>query len=147
MISGGEKRDYVVQELVETERNYSEVLTNLLRYFARPLSTLLKPDDLSRIFFGIKDLSEIHTGFHNLLRKARNGAALAKVFLEFRERFLIYGDYCANLTIAQNTLQDVCSKSEQVNLEVIVSFNYWYDVFQLRYIIRSVDNNLEKINL
>ncbi|XP_051158628.1 protein vav isoform X2 [Leptopilina boulardi] len=118
-IAGGEKRDYVVQELVETECNYSEVLNNLLRHFARPLSSMLKPEDSSRIFFGIKDLSEIHAGFHSSLRKARNGAALAQVFLDWREKFLIYGDYCANLTTAQTILQDVCSRNEEINQEVI----------------------------
>ncbi|KAG6801915.1 protein vav isoform X1 [Apis mellifera caucasica] len=50
-ISGGEKRDYVIQELVETERNYSDVLNSLLKYFARPLSSLLRPEDSTRIFF------------------------------------------------------------------------------------------------
>lgn len=123
-ISGGEKRDYVIQELVETERNYAEVLGSLLRYFARPLSSLLRPEDSTRIFFGIKELSEIHVGFHSQLRKARNGAALAQVFLDWREKFLIYGDYCANLTVAQNTLQEACTRNEVVNQEVIVSFTF-----------------------
>ncbi|XP_043274993.1 protein vav isoform X2 [Venturia canescens] len=118
-ISGAEKRDYVVQELVETERNYSEVLGSLLRHFARPLSTQLRPEDWSRIFFGIKELSEIHAGVHSQLRKARDGSALAQVFLDWREKFLIYGDYCANLTIAQNTLQEICSRNESINMEVI----------------------------
>ncbi|XP_071569039.1 protein vav isoform X2 [Temnothorax nylanderi] len=118
-ISGGEKRDYVIQELVETERNYTEVLSSLLRHFARPLSSLLRPEDSARIFFSIKELSEIHVGFHSQLRKARNGAALAQVFLDWREKFLIYGDYCANLTVAQNTLQEVCARNEVVNQEVI----------------------------
>ncbi|XP_032688224.1 protein vav isoform X3 [Odontomachus brunneus] len=117
-ITGGEKRDYVIQELVETERNYSEVLSSLLRHFARPLSSLLRPEDSVRIFFGIKELSEIHVGFHSQLRKARSGAALAQVFLDWREKFLIYGDYCTNLTLAQNTLQEVCA-NEIVNQEVI----------------------------
>ncbi|XP_012537885.1 protein vav isoform X2 [Monomorium pharaonis] len=118
-ISGGEKRDYVIQELVETERNYTEVLSSLLRHFARPLSSILRPEDSARIFFGIKELSEIHVGFHSQLRKARNGAALAQVFLDWREKFLIYGDYCANLTLAQNTLQEACARNEVVNQEVI----------------------------
>ncbi|CAK9821771.1 Protein vav [Anthophora retusa] len=118
-ISGGEKRDYVIQELVETERNYSEVLNSLLRHFARPLSSLLRHEDCARIFFGIKELAEIHAGFHSQLRKARTGAALAQVFLDWREKFLIYGDYCANLTLAQNTLQEVCARNELVNQEVI----------------------------
>jgi len=121
-ISGGEKRDYVIQELVETERNYTEVLSSLLKHFARPLSSLLRSEDTARIFFGIKELSEIHVGFHSQLRKARNGAALAQVFLDWREKFLIYGDYCANLTLAQNTLQEACTRNEVVNQEVIVSF-------------------------
>ncbi|XP_015435863.1 PREDICTED: protein vav isoform X2 [Dufourea novaeangliae] len=118
-ISGGEKRDYVIQELVETERNYSDVLNSLLRNFARPLSSLLRPEDSARIFFGIKELAEIHAGFHSQLRKARTGAALAQVFLDWREKFLIYGDYCANLTLAQNTLQEACARNELVNQEVI----------------------------
>lgn len=125
-ISGGEKRDYVIQELVETERNYTEVLSSLLRHFARPLSSFLRPEDSSRIFFGIKELSEIHVGFHSQLRKARNGAALAQVFLDWREKFLIYGDYCANLTVAQNTLQESCARNELVNQEVIVSDRFTF---------------------
>ncbi|XP_046734889.1 protein vav isoform X2 [Diprion similis] len=116
--SGGEKRDYVVQELVETERNYSEVLANLLRHFARPLSPLLRPEDSACIFFGIEELSKIHTGFHSQLRIARNGADLARIFLDWREKFLLYGDYCANLTLAQITVRDVC-RNELIN-EVVI---------------------------
>ncbi|XP_046607275.1 protein vav [Neodiprion virginianus] len=116
--SGGEKRDYVVQELVETERNYSEVLVNLLRHFARPLSPLLRPEDSACIFFGIEELSIIHTDFHSKLRIARNGADLARIFLDWREKFLLYGDYCANLTLAQITVRDVC-RNELIN-EVVI---------------------------
>ncbi|XP_017880659.1 protein vav isoform X2 [Ceratina calcarata] len=119
VISGGEKRDYVIQELVETERNYSDVLNSLLKHFARPLSSFLQPEDCARIFFRIKELAEIHAGFHSQLRKARTGAALAQVFLDWREKFLIYGDYCANLTLAQNTLQEVCTRNDSANQEVI----------------------------
>ncbi|XP_076280668.1 vav guanine nucleotide exchange factor isoform X2 [Lasioglossum baleicum] len=119
IISGGGKSDYVIQELVETERNYSDVLNSLLKHFARPLSSLLRPEDSARIFFGIKELAEIHAGFHSQLRKARGGIALAQVFLDWREKFLIYGDYCANLTLAQNTLQEACARNELVNQEVI----------------------------
>lgn len=122
-ISGGEKRDYVIQELVETERNYSDVLNSLLKHFARPLSAILLPKDSARIFFGIKELAEIHAGFYSQHRKARTGAALAQVFLDWREKFLIYGDYCANLTLAQNTLQEVCARNEAIDQQVIVRFD------------------------
>ncbi|XP_078045355.1 vav guanine nucleotide exchange factor isoform X3 [Augochlora pura] len=119
IISGAGKRDYVIQELVETERNYSNVLNDLLKHFARPLTSLLRDEESQRIFFGIKELAEIHAGFHSQLRKARGGVALAQVFLDWREKFLIYGDYCANLTLAQETLKDVCARNEVVNQAVI----------------------------
>lgn len=106
---------------METERNYSEVLNSLLRHFSRPLSAMLRPEETAKIFFGIKDLAEIHAGFHSQLCKARSGSALAQVFLDWREKLIIYGDYCANLTLAQSTLQEVCANNEMINQEVIVS--------------------------
>lgn len=81
------------------------------------------PKDSARIFFGIKELAEIHAGFYSQHRKARTGAALAQVFLDWREKFLIYGDYCANLTLAQNTLQEVCARNEAIDQQVIVRFD------------------------
>lgn len=48
---------------------------------------------------------------------------LSEVFLNFREKFLVYGDYIANLTNAQNLIQDLCARNESVNNEVEVSMN------------------------
>ncbi|KAE8751318.1 hypothetical protein FOCC_FOCC001889 [Frankliniella occidentalis] len=111
-----EKRDYVINELVETEKKYVEVLSTLQRSFMRPLSNVMKEEDMKI------ELSEIHVGFHSQLRKActpQSSLRLSEVFINWREKFLIYGDYCANLTAAQNTIQEVCAKNEQVNQEVI----------------------------
>lgn len=77
--------------------------------------------------FNLKELSEIHAGFHSQLRKVvapGSSARLSEVFLNWREKFLIYGDYCANLTIAQNRIQDICAHNEGINQEVIVSFYF-----------------------
>ncbi|PNF32490.1 Protein vav [Cryptotermes secundus] len=117
-----EKRDYVIKELVETEKNYVDVLSTLLRCFMRPLNNLLREEDMKVIFGGIKELSEIHAGFHSQLRKAvapGSTTRLSEVFLNWREKFLIYGDYCANLTYAQALVQDVCNRNQIVNQEVI----------------------------
>ncbi|XP_069695874.1 protein vav isoform X2 [Periplaneta americana] len=117
-----EKRDYVIKELVETEKNYVDVLTTLHRCFMRPLNNLLREEDMKVIFGGIKELSEIHAGFHSQLRKAVTPGSttrLSEVFLNWREKFLIYGEYCANLTNAQALIQDVCNRNEIVNQEVI----------------------------
>ncbi|XP_063547819.1 protein vav [Cydia strobilella] len=107
-----EKRDYVIRELVDTECNYVDVLSKIIKYFLRPLTPYLKAQDMQLIFFGIKELHDIHSGLLRQLKLATeacvpgNGAPrLADVFLTWRERLLLYGDYCSNLTAAQDTLK------------------------------------------
>lgn len=48
------KQDYVINELVETEKNYVDVLQTLLKCFIKPLSKIIKEDDFFTIFQGIK---------------------------------------------------------------------------------------------
>ncbi|XP_028158847.1 protein vav isoform X2 [Ostrinia furnacalis] len=107
-----EKRDYVIRELVDTESNYVDVLSKIIKYFLRPLTPYLKPQDLQVIFFGIKELHETHTGLLRQLKLATDVCVpgsgtprLADVFLAWRERLLLYGDYCSNLTHGQDTLK------------------------------------------
>lgn len=109
-----EKRDYVIRELVDTECNYVDVLSKIVRHFLRPLTTYLKPHDLQTIFFGIAKLHEIHTGLLGQLKLATEACVpdsgaprLADVFLTWREQLLLYGDYCSNLTHAQDTLKSL----------------------------------------
>jgi guanine nucleotide exchange factor VAV len=76
----------------------------------------------------LQELGEVHTGFHSQLRKAvsygpQSGGRLGEVFLAWKEHFLIYGDYCANLPAAQAMLNDICLKRELFNQEVLVSIN------------------------
>ncbi|CAG2060361.1 unnamed protein product [Timema podura] len=117
-----EKRDYVIKELVETEKNYVDVLATVQRSFMRPLSSFIREEDMKSIFSGMKELSEIHSGFHSHLRKAvapNSSTRLSDVFINWREKFLIYGEYCAHLTSAQELIQDLCSRNEVVNQQVI----------------------------
>ncbi|KAM3957018.1 LOW QUALITY PROTEIN: vav guanine nucleotide exchange factor [Aphomia sociella] len=107
-----EKRDYVIRELVDTECNYVDVLSKIIKHFLRPLTPYLKPLDLQYIFFGIKELHDIHSGLLRQLKLATEACVpgsgaprLADVFLAWRERLLLYGDYCSNLTQAQDTLK------------------------------------------
>ncbi|XP_071447669.1 protein vav isoform X2 [Hetaerina americana] len=127
---GHEKRDLVINELVETEGNYIQVLATVLHHFKRPLSSVLREEDSAIIFAGIKELSEIHTGFHDQLRIACGFSSpdgnvlthkelrLGDVFMTWREKFLMYGDYCTNLPKAQELLQSICSRSESINQEI-----------------------------
>ncbi|XP_073960460.1 vav guanine nucleotide exchange factor isoform X2 [Choristoneura fumiferana] len=107
-----EKRDYVIRELVDTESNYVDVLSKILRFFLKPMTPYLKAQELQVIFFGIKELHEIHSGLLRQLKLATEACVpgkgvprLAEVFLTWREKLLLYGDYCSNLTQAQDTLK------------------------------------------
>lgn len=55
-----EKRDYVINELQETEKNYVDVLASLRTHFMKPLSILLREEDMKIIFRGIKVVSSSH---------------------------------------------------------------------------------------
>uniref|UniRef100_A0A8D8M153 Protein vav n=2 Tax=Cacopsylla melanoneura TaxID=428564 RepID=A0A8D8M153_9HEMI len=118
-----EKRDYVINELIETEKNYVNVLATLYRCFMKPLCKLMKLEDFNVVFSGIKELNEIHRDFLSDLRKAisipNSPIKLSDVFLKYKERFLIYGDYCANLTIAQHRIEELCNKNDPFRQEVV----------------------------
>lgn len=80
----------------------------------QPMEKCLTKDDIRSIFPKIKELAEIHEKFLEKLKEAISQNAktkLSQVFLEFREPFLIYGEYCSNMTNATDTLRDAIKKS------------------------------------
>ncbi|XP_043213971.1 protein vav-like isoform X3 [Amphibalanus amphitrite] len=116
-----EKRDYCLNELLETEANYVSVLEMLREKFMEPLRPLLGPDHTVAIFQGIQDLEEIHKRFHRDLVEAcrpDSGTRISTVFLQNKSRFLLYGDYCSNLQPAQELIDDLCEKDETLNQKV-----------------------------
>jgi len=71
-----------------------------------------------------QELYEIHSSFLTQLRKAvapGSKLKLSEIFLNWRERFLVYGDYITNLTAAQSRVQDICTKNEAIYVELEVS--------------------------
>lgn len=116
------KRDYCIRELVETEKNYIEALNMIMRHFVRPCKKILRSDYRRIIFKHIKELASIHSGFHAELYKAcisTNGLKLSDVFLAWKTKFIIYGDYCANLPRAQSLIDDLCSQNHLINQSII----------------------------
>ncbi|XP_016937058.2 protein vav isoform X2 [Drosophila suzukii] len=113
-----EQRDYVIRELIDTESNYLDVLTALKTKFMGPLERHLNKDELRVIFPRIRELADIHTKFLDKLRESLTPNAklkMAQVFLEFREPFLIYGEYCSCLLGAIDYLADVCKKNQIID--------------------------------
>lgn len=74
-----------------------------------------------------QELHETHTGLLRQLKLATeacvpgNGAPrLADVFLAWRERLLLYGDYCSNLTNAQETLKNLDARDSTFSKQLAV---------------------------
>lgn len=117
-----EKRDYCIKELVETEKNYYDALNMIIKHFMRPLKGILRDEDRNVIFLHIKQLAQIHSTFHSELYKACVNSSQHKIsscFLTWRDRFVIYGEYCANLPKAQELVDELCNKSEFINQAVL----------------------------
>jgi len=91
-------------------------------------------------YISSQELSEIHAGFLSDLTRViaaspnSNGSSfsgyacntsasktLGDVFLHWKSRFVIYGDYCANLTKAQDLIDELCAKNDNLCAEVAVS--------------------------
>ncbi|XP_077504211.1 proto-oncogene vav-like isoform X2 [Amblyomma americanum] len=117
-----EKRDYCIKELIETEKNYIEALNMITRDFMRPLKDVLTPEENEIIFKHIKELADTHTGFHADLHKACISSQHLKIsdcFLRWKDKFIVYGDYCSNLPKAQEQIDELCSKKQLVNQSVL----------------------------
>ena len=118
-----EKRDFCLVELLETEANYVDVLNRIRKNFIRPITTITEKDK-KIIFMNIKELGDIHTAFFTSLfdcvqGKANASRRVGEVFLEFKEKFLKYADYCSGLTTATMTLETLCEENKEVEKEVI----------------------------
>ena len=116
-----EKRDFCLMELLETEANYVDVLNRLRKNFIRPITTI-RESDKKLIFMNIKELGDIHTAFFtelfNCVKHERPSLRIGDIFVDFKEKFLKYADYCSGLTVAQVTLESLCSENKEVEKEI-----------------------------
>lgn len=116
------KRDYCLQELLQTEANYVDVLNALRKNFIRPITTI-KESDKKIIFMNIKELGDVHTAFFTSLFKCvQSNGRVGDVFIEYKEKFLKYADYCAGLTRAQTTILRLCTEDKEVEREASIPF-------------------------
>ena len=121
-----EKRDYCVKELLETEKNYVDALNMIQKFFMRPLKCSMNAEDRAVVFFQMPQLAEIHNAFYQELTEACQPPdspsihqRISACFCRWKDRFIVYGDYCANLPTAQNLLDTLCHKNEFFNTKIL----------------------------
>lgn len=74
-----------------------------------------------------QELLDLHTDLLERFREATKPQPkikLSQIFIDFRERFLIYGDYCSKLTLATDTLRDFCKNDNTISDLVNVSIHF-----------------------
>uniref|UniRef100_A0A3B3VIK0 Osteoclast-stimulating factor 1 n=1 Tax=Poecilia latipinna TaxID=48699 RepID=A0A3B3VIK0_9TELE len=118
---GVDKRECCLQEIRQTEEKYTATLDSILQHFMKPLEKFLQPHDIESIFINIKELAKTH---HSLLEDVRNsilnhGAQnLYQVFINYKERLLLYGHYCSQVEAASKHLDKVSNMREDVRMKL-----------------------------
>eukprot|EP00066_Takifugu_rubripes_P021852 XP_011611118.1 PREDICTED: proto-oncogene vav isoform X1 [Takifugu rubripes] len=118
---GVDKRECCLQEIRQTEEKYSETLESVMQHFRKPLERFLQPQDIESIFSNIEDLAKIHRSLLGEVRAsilnygARN---LYQVFLDYKERLLLYGSYCSQVEMATKHLDKLSSQREDIRMKL-----------------------------
>uniref|UniRef100_A0A8C4PM44 Vav guanine nucleotide exchange factor 2 n=1 Tax=Equus asinus asinus TaxID=83772 RepID=A0A8C4PM44_EQUAS len=94
-----DKRNCCLLEIQETEAKYYRTLEDIEKNYMAPLRLVLSPADMAAIFINLEDLIKVHHSFLRAIDVSMmaGGSTLAKVFLDFKERLLIYGEYCSHI--------------------------------------------------
>uniref|UniRef100_A0A1A8C6H2 Osteoclast-stimulating factor 1 n=1 Tax=Nothobranchius kadleci TaxID=1051664 RepID=A0A1A8C6H2_NOTKA len=119
--TGVDKRECCLQEIRQTEEKYTDTLESILKHFMKPLERYLQTQDIENIFINVKELASTH---RSLLDEVRNsilmeGAkTLHQVFVNYKERLLLYGHYCSQVEAATKHLDKLSSMREDVRMKL-----------------------------
>ncbi|CAI5681003.1 proto-oncogene vav isoform X1 [Oreochromis niloticus] len=119
--TGVDKRECCLQEIRQTEEKYSETLQSILQHFMKPLQRFLQPQDIESIFINIQDLAKTHSELLEEVQNSilNNGARnLFQVFVNYKERLLLYGRYCSQVEAATKHLDKLSNAREDIRMKL-----------------------------
>uniref|UniRef100_A0A672ITQ9 Vav 2 guanine nucleotide exchange factor n=1 Tax=Salarias fasciatus TaxID=181472 RepID=A0A672ITQ9_SALFA len=109
-----DKRNCCLVEIQETEAKYYKTLEDIEKVGLPPhglrLGVCVFYPDVIRVHFALLRAID--------LNMMSGGSGLGKIFLEFKERLLIYGQYCSHMENAQKTLDELIATREDVKIKV-----------------------------
>ncbi|XP_069914890.1 guanine nucleotide exchange factor VAV2 isoform X7 [Oryctolagus cuniculus] len=119
-MSEDDKRNCCLLEIQETEAKYCRTLEDIEKNYMSPLRLVLSPADMAAVFINLEDLIKVHHSFLRAIDVSMlaGGSTLARVFLDFKERLLIYGEYCSHMEHAQHTLNQLLASREDFRQKV-----------------------------
>ncbi|XP_051732770.1 guanine nucleotide exchange factor VAV2 isoform X7 [Ctenopharyngodon idella] len=115
-----DKRNCCLVEIQETEAKYYKTLEDIEKNYMIPLKQVLLPQEMEAIFVNLEDIIKVHFALLRAidLTMVSGGSGLGKTFLDFKERLLIYGQYCSHMENAQKTLDELIATREDVKCKV-----------------------------
>ncbi|XP_034167262.1 guanine nucleotide exchange factor VAV2 isoform X1 [Pangasianodon hypophthalmus] len=115
-----DKRNCCLVEIQETEAKYYKTLEDIEKSYMIPLKQVLTPQEMKAIFVNLEDIIRVHFALLRAIDQnmVTGGNGLGKIFLDFKERLLIYGQYCSHMEHAQKTLDDLIATREEVKCKV-----------------------------
>ncbi|XP_038568834.1 proto-oncogene vav-like isoform X2 [Micropterus salmoides] len=119
--TGVDKRECCLQEIRQTEEKYSDTLESILQHFMKPLEKFLKAPDIESIFINIEDLATTHRSLLEEVQKSilHYGAKnLYQVFLNYKERLLLYGHYCSQVEASAKHLDKLSNMREDIRMKL-----------------------------
>uniref|UniRef100_A0A7M4FKX6 Vav guanine nucleotide exchange factor 3 n=1 Tax=Crocodylus porosus TaxID=8502 RepID=A0A7M4FKX6_CROPO len=114
-------RTCCLAEIKQTEEKYTETLESIEKFFMVPLKRFLSGSDFDTVFINIPDLVKIHRSLmldicDSIVNK--NDQNLYQVFIKYKERLVIYGQYCSQVETAISCLDNISKTKEDVKLKL-----------------------------
>ncbi|KAM6919002.1 guanine nucleotide exchange factor VAV3-like isoform 2-T2 [Xenentodon cancila] len=108
-------------EIKQTEERYTETLESIEKYFLNPLKKFFSAAEIDKVFVNISDLVKVHKSLMAEVQDSilnKNALNLYQIFINYKERLLIYGIYCSRVEIAIAVLDLICKEKEDVRLKL-----------------------------
>uniref|UniRef100_H3C4M7 Vav guanine nucleotide exchange factor 3 n=1 Tax=Tetraodon nigroviridis TaxID=99883 RepID=H3C4M7_TETNG len=114
-------RSCCLTEIKQTEEKYTETLESIEKHFMFPLTSYLSAAEIESVFVNIPDLVKVHKCLLLDIQESlhhRSAQNLYQIFLNFKERLLIYGKYCSHVETAIGTLDQLCKDREDIRMKL-----------------------------
>ncbi|XP_026952023.1 guanine nucleotide exchange factor VAV3 isoform X4 [Sagmatias obliquidens] len=114
-------RSCCLAEIKQTEEKYTETLESIEKYFMAPLKRFLTAAEFDSVFINIPELVKVHRNLMQEIHDSivnKNDQNLYQVFINYKERLVIYGQYCSGVELAISSLDYISKTKEDVKLKL-----------------------------
>ncbi|KAM4695959.1 guanine nucleotide exchange factor VAV2 [Rhinophrynus dorsalis] len=115
-----DKRNCCLLEIRETEDRYYRTLEDIRSNYMSPLRQILSAQEMATIFINLEELIKVHFNFLRTIELSimSGGSTIGQVFLDYKEKLLIYGEYCSHIEYSQKTLDQLMATRDDVRVKV-----------------------------